>query len=105
MSNLLSGGEPNLVSTIIILYYMHSCWCLNFITDTKHPCAQMFLVLKANYHPPGVIKAGLQYDAGHCVASRHASLKRGGNATRRLNRTKFYSCAANVAFLLPAKRG
>ena len=49
------------------------------------------------------LKAGSQYDAGRCVALRHASLKRCRNATRRWNRTKFYSCVANVAFLLPAK--
>ena len=51
------------------------------------------------------LKAASQYDAGHCVTSRHASLKRCRNATRRWNRTKFYSCVANVAFLLLAKRG
>ena len=51
------------------------------------------------------LKPGSQYDAGRCVASRHASLKRCRNATRRWNRTKFYSCVANVAFLLPAKGG
>ena len=45
------------------------------------------------------VKAGSQYE------SRHASLKRSRNATRRWIRTKFYSCVANVAFLLPAKRG
>ena len=38
------------------------------------------------------LKAGSQYDAGRCVASRHASLKCCRNATRRWNRTKFYSC-------------
>ena len=45
------------------------------------------------------VKAGSQYEL------RHASLKRSRNTTRRWIRTKFYSCVANVAFLLPAKRG
>ena len=51
------------------------------------------------------IKAGSQYDAGCCVTSRHASLKHCRNATRCWNRTKFYSCVANVAFLLPGQQG
>ena len=38
-------------------------------------CSHFYQIL------PNTVKAGSQYDAGHCVASRHASLKRCRNAT------------------------
>ena len=47
--------------------------------------------------------------ASRRVASRHASLKRCRNATRRddagIEPNSIPACVANVAFLLPAKRG
>ena len=67
------------LSTIIIKYYLQCS------------CEQL--------HVHNNLKPGSQYDAERCVTSHHASLKRCRNATRRWNRTKFYSCVANVAFL------